>query len=275
MTEIKATVEDIKKILSENAIPNLSFEDHDGNFYIKLKGPLPKYIGRKPLAKKKKFGETPETFHVAGPMVVITNIPPETTDWGVIKQAINDTNKVKVRFISPISEGSCFAWLSKTSNFSDIENEKILINDAEIKLKLIDNESQYKKFISVNDFVVRNFGSIKTMLTSMLNDLEVGTKITLDSQAGKLISFLLEYHPNSKQKKGGDSRKVHGFEVGQSGIKERKNKKCFCVVTKSLEGDDLKVEDVSITKCLEEMKHFIHNFPKPEGTEYVKSLSYC
>uniref|UniRef100_A0A3B0MMM6 La domain containing protein, putative n=1 Tax=Theileria annulata TaxID=5874 RepID=A0A3B0MMM6_THEAN len=292
MMEIKATIEDIKKVISENLIPNLSFHDFEGTLYIKLNDPLPKYVGKKPIIKK-KFGETPETFHVAGPIVKITNIPLDVKEWTLVKQAINNTNKAKVKFISSISEGSCYAWLSKTSNLSDLMAEKPLVNGSPINIELINDESEFKKLESVRNFVVRNFGSIKTLLNNLLNEVEVGTQLSLESEPGQLVrnfniitlqlTYILEYHPNSKEKKGGNSRTLFGYEVGTNGSRDGKNKKCFKVVTKSLEGENLAHEvllynliflkDLSITKCLEGLKLVIHTFNRPERTDFIKSLS--
>ncbi|KAF5153636.1 hypothetical protein TpMuguga_02g02115 [Theileria parva strain Muguga] len=298
MMEIKATIEDIKKVISENLIPNLSFHDFEGTMYIKLNDPLPKYVGKKPVVKK-KFGETPETFHVAGPIVKITNIPSDVKEWTSVKQAINGTNKAKVKFISPVSEGSCYAWLSKTSNLSDLMGEKPQVNGAPINVDLINHETEFKKMesamslstlnsrskelqriksaamaipIEIGDFVVRNFGCIKTLLNNLLKEVEVGTKLSLESQPGKLLSYILEYHPNSKEKKGGSSRTLFGYEVGTNGNKDGKNKKCFKVVLKSLEGENLVHEDLSITKCLEGLKLVMHTFTKPERNDFIKSL---
>ncbi|AFZ79335.1 hypothetical protein BEWA_021830 [Theileria equi strain WA] len=299
MLEVKATEDDLKKVVSENDY-NLSIFDHDGTCYVKLDNPLPEYVGKKLFAKKKKFGETPETFHLAGPLVIVTNIPSSVTEWHTVKQSIQDAGKVKVRYISAITDGACYAWFSKTfDDLNAVKDINPVIDGETLKIDLINDESHYKNMISamtlgslnsrskdlqrlksasmsapleLGGIAVRNFGTLRSLLNTLLDDSEMGTKIPLESQAGVFLSFLLDYHPHSFEKKGGNASKLSGFEVGQSANKDKKNQKCFYVVTKSVEGDKELKESLSISKCLEELRHVVHTLKKTDRTDFVKSL---
>ncbi|GFE53131.1 la domain-containing, putative [Babesia ovis] len=303
MLDIKATPEDVKEVLSTHPLNGISIEEISGTLYVKKTNGLPRYEGRKLFEKKKKFGETQETYHAAGPILFISNIPSTVKEWQQVKDAIQENQQVRVRFISPVSDsGCCFAWVCKSpESMSAVKNLSPVLEGTTLKVSLVDSDDKYKEFITtlkpsilnsrnkdlqrvhseiisspldINGVLVRNFGSLRPLFNGLLESCDNGTKIALDSQAGILLQFVLDFHPRKSEKLCKSQRSLCGFEVAMGTFKEGSKKKCFMVVTKDNSTGQEYKEDFSISKCLESLRLMAHTIPKTDKRDFVKSLSF-
>lgn len=94
MSDIKATSDDVKAALSANPLAGISVEEISDTLYVKKSDGLPRFEGRKLFEKKKKFGETADTYHVAGPILFVSNIPAGVKEWQPVKDALQEHAKV-------------------------------------------------------------------------------------------------------------------------------------------------------------------------------------
>lgn len=302
MLDIKATPEDVKKALAEHPLDGISLEEISDSLYIKKSDGLPRFEGRKLFEKKKKFGETQGTYHVAGPILFISNIPSDVKEWLPVKEALQENKQVRVRFISPISDrGYCFAWISKSNEaMSAVKDLAAKLNDQELKVELVETEEKYKEFIStlkpsvlssrnkdlqrihsgimsspleINGLAIRNFGCLKPLLNAVLESSDHGTAIPADSQAGLVLQYVLDFHPRATEKLRKDERTLVGFEVALAAFKEGMKKKCFLVVTQDKKTEKEYKEDFSISKCLECLRVMAYKIPTTEKKTFVTSLS--
>ncbi|ORM41896.1 uncharacterized protein BXIN_0525 [Babesia sp. Xinjiang] len=302
MLELRATPEDLKAALSAHPLPGISIEEFSDTLYVRKSDGLPRFEGRKLFEKKKKFGETQDTYHAAGPIVFISNIPDSTREWQQVKDAIQQNKQVRVRFISPVTDsGTCFAWISKTpESMSAVKELSPVLEGTTLKVSLIDSDDKYKEFIStlkpsilssrnkdlqrvhseimsspldIGGVLLRNFGCLRGLLNGVLESYDHGTRIPVDSQAGILLEFVLDFHPRKSEKLCKSQRSLVGFEIALGTFKEGSKKKCFLVVTKdNSTGEEFK-EDFSISKCIECLRIMAHTIPKTDKRDFVKSLS--
>ncbi|CDR97057.1 hypothetical protein, conserved [Babesia bigemina] len=302
MLDIKATSEDVKSALDANPLPGISLEEISGTLYVRKNDGLPRFEGRKLFEKKKKFGETHDTYHAAGPILFISNVPESVREWTPVKEALQKDKQVRVRFISPVSDnGTCFAWVNKSPEVMTAVKELAPeLEGAVLHVSLVDSEERYKEFIStlkpsilssrnkelqrihseimsspleINGLVIRNFGSIRPLLNGVLESSDHGTAIAVDSQAGVLLKFVLDFHPRAYEKLCKSHRSLVGFEIAVGAFKEGSKKKCFLVITKDNNSGKEYKEDFSISKCLECLRVMAHTIPKTEKRDFIKSLS--
>ncbi|EDO08069.1 hypothetical protein BBOV_III005060 [Babesia bovis T2Bo] len=302
MLDIKATADDVKSALESHPITGISIEEISGIVYVKKSDGLPRYEGRKLFEKKRKFGETNDTYHAAGPIIFISNIPSSVQEWQQVKDALQESKQIRVRFISPISDsGHCFAWVCKSPEALGIVKELSPVIDGNtLSVSLVDTDEKYKEFIAtlkpsilssrnkdlqrvhseimsspldINGLILRNFGCLRPLLNGLLESSDNGTKIPLKSQAGILLQFVLDFHPRKAEKLCVSQRSICGFEVAMGTFKEGSKKKCFLVVTRDNSSGHEYKEDFSISKCLECLRLKAHTIPKTDKREFIKSLS--
>ncbi|GIX60815.1 la domain protein [Babesia caballi] len=261
MLDIKATPEDVKAALGSHPLPGITLEELSDTLYVKKSDGLPRYEGRKLFEKKKKFGETQDTYHAAGPILFVSNIPDGVREWQPVKDALQENKQIRVRFISPVSDsGSCFAWVSKSPEaMSAVKELSPVLEGATLQVSLIDSDEKYREFIStlkpsilssrnkdlqrvhseimsspldIGGLTIRNFGCLRPLLNGVLDSCDHGTTIAVDSQAGILLQYIIEFHPRAAEKLCKGNRTLVGFEIAMGAFKEGSKKKCFLVVTK-------------------------------------------
>ncbi|KAK2196696.1 Winged helix DNA-binding domain superfamily [Babesia duncani] len=301
MVDIGAKPDDLKAALDIHAIPNVSLVDINGSLHVKLEKGLPPFSGKRFYEKKKKFGDTPDTFHAAGPLVIVSNIPAGIKEWSSVKEALQKASSSNIRFISPIGdEGRCFVWFSKNTKPSDVvDGISPTLEGNTLEIKLINDEQHYKEFLSamlpsvvfsrskdlqriqsstmaspidIDGLTIRNFGFIKCLLNDFLNASQVGQRVALDSNAGKVLRYILDYHPNASEKKGGASKVLSCFEVVEDTGKDSKNKKRFSIILTDKKTSNETKEDVSLSKCIDGLRTVAYKLPKATGKEFIKSL---
>ncbi|KAK1933494.1 hypothetical protein X943_003899 [Babesia divergens] len=302
MSDIKATSDDVKAALSANPLAGISVEEISDTLYVKKSDGLPRFEGRKLFEKKKKFGETADTYHVAGPILFVSNIPAGVKEWQPVKDALQEHAKLRVRFISPISDGgSCFVWASKSpEGIPDVKEMSPSLEGNILQIRLIENEEEYKGFIStlkpsilssrnkdlqrlhseimsspldINGLAIRNFGCLRPLLNQVLESCDHGSAIPADSQAGILLKYVIDFHPRASEKLCKSHRSLVGFEVSVGAFKEGSKKKCYLVVTKDNTSNKEFKEDFSISKCLECLRVMAHTIPKSHEKVFITSLS--